>query len=118
MTIQPCSSCPDWCDPRAHIQRDPESPEHRSAGLTWKPNAADTQLTVCTVRLDETGTFTAVGATFVNLSIRDVESVYPGGREIAAETDLDPADARMLAAALVCEAERVEALLRRRVVTR
>jgi hypothetical protein len=110
MHIQHVSSCPTWCDPRVHLDHDDETPEHRTAGLTWKPAAGDTELTVRTIRLDNTGAFGHTGQLLVNLYIEDTESFYPGGRPITIEADLGPADARMLAAALVCEAERVEAL--------
>jgi hypothetical protein len=70
----------------------------------------DTELTVRTIRLDNTGAFGHTGQIFVNLYIEDTESAHPDGRPITIAADLSPADARMLAAALVCEAERVEAL--------
>lgn len=113
MTIEPVSSCPEWCDPRAHIQHDRETPEHRTAGMTWKPNGADTQITVAEARLDDLGLFGHTGQ--VRVTLRIVEECPVDGTDGIAETDLDPSDARMLAAALVCTAERIEALQRRAV---
>lgn len=110
MPSEHVSSCPSWCDPRVHHQHDSESPEHLTAGLTWKPVASDCELTVRTSRLDNTGLFGHLGKTLISLRTEDKASVMPGGEPIVVELDLDPADARMLAAALVVEAERVEKL--------
>jgi hypothetical protein len=105
MSIIPISSCPPWCDPRAHVQHDAEDREHRSAGMTCKPVAADTEFTVRTIQ--NAGLSGSTSVPMVRLLVRDLDL------NTDAETDLDPADARMLAAALLVEAERVEALLRR-----
>jgi hypothetical protein len=46
----------------------------------------------------------------IHLHSLDVATLNPEGKDIAAGTDLSPADAEMLAATLVCEAQRVRAL--------
>ncbi len=104
MPSKPVSNCPSWCDPRACISHDSESHDHGTVGLTWEPVAgAETEVTVRTVRLDNTGVCGHVGDEMVMLRITDHYA------HTFTETDLDPADARMLAAALLVEVERVEA---------
>lgn len=85
MHIIAISSCPPWCDPRAHIQHDAEDCEHRSAGMTWKPLAADTEVTVHTTQ--NAGAYGSTSVPMVRLLVRDL------ALDTDAESDLDPADA-------------------------
>jgi hypothetical protein len=111
MPSQDAPSCPEWCDPRVHIDhRGHDTSEHRSAGLSWKPVIADTTLTVRTVQLQSRGSSPLSTGPMIHLHILDAASVNPPGKDIAAGTDLSPEDAEMLAATLVCEAKRVRAL--------
>jgi hypothetical protein len=111
MSIQPAPSCPEWCDPRVHIDHPGhDTSEHRSAGLSWKPVIADTTLTVRTVALHSRGASPLSTGPMIHLHILDVATLNPDGKNIAAGTDLSPEDAEMLAATLVCEAKRVRAL--------
>lgn len=107
------SQCPGWCDPRTHITHSAEDFEHRTVGLSWKPVAADTLLTIGVCQLENTGPFPSTSNLMIRLRIVDTESVRMDGSEIASETDLDAADAEMLAAALVCEANRLRAMKQR-----
>ncbi len=110
MPIEHVSTCPPWCDPRTHIDHGPDDAEHRSAGLRWKPVAADTRLTVSTVSMeDRSPTLPSVSEPMVHLNVLDPCAAMDGS-DATAGTDLDPEDAEMLAAALVCEAKRVRAL--------
>ena len=111
MPSQPAPSCPEWCDPRVHIDHPGhDTSEHRSAGLSWKPVIADTTLTVRTVQLQSRGSSPLSTDPMIHLHILDAASANPHGKDIAAGTDLSPEDAEMLAATLVCEAKRVRAL--------
>jgi hypothetical protein len=56
-----------------------------------------------------------VGTTTVRLELRDLASDNPGGSVRLLGVDLSSADARLLAAALVCVAEQLEDLQRREV---
>lgn len=89
---------PRWCDPRL-CEHSTDNLDHRAAPFTWKPNAADVDLAVGLVRLDEIGALN--GPTNVML-------VADTNFSERVEVDLSPADARMLAAALVSAAERAE----------
>jgi len=111
MSSQTAPSCPDWCDPRVHIDHPGhDTSEHRSAGLSWKPVIADTTLTVRTVQLQGRGPSPLSAGPMIHLHILDIASHNPDGNDIAAGTALSPEDAEMLAATLVCEAKRVRAL--------
>lgn len=104
--------CPPWCDPRAHTVFDPENCEHGTPGLSWVPVVADTKLTVRLVQLANVDDLPDERTPYVSLQIDDITL------GTMAATDLDPADCRMLAAALVVQAEKLELLLRHRAVTR
>lgn len=105
------STCPAWCDPRTHVDHGPNShdQEHREEGLTWKPLVADTTLTVRLVQFEEIEVPNSASDVMVHLSVTDNGWELP----ITVGTDLNPSDARMLAAVLVSAAERAEAEQRR-----
>lgn len=104
------STCPSWCDPRVHVNLGPHDHEHREEGLTFKPLVADTELAVRLVQLEEIQPVVdSPSDVMVHMTIRDDELDIP----VVVGTDLNPSDARMLAAVLVSAAERCEAAQRR-----
>lgn len=121
MSNRPNRSHPAWCHPATCVDHGAEhdTVEHRSAGVTWKPNAADVEITVCTSAGQEYVDFVhGPDPARVLLHALDLGSTQPDGRDIEIDIDLTTADARMLAAILVAEAERVDALARRAVMSR
>ncbi len=116
MNIIPAPTCPQWCDPRTHVEHwtptsQVETCEHRTPGLTWKPASADVDITLCTSRLDNREPVVGhTGDINVLLLLEDTASRHPDGGTISIEMDLDPIDAEMFAAALVVEAAKVRAL--------
>lgn len=100
---------PEFCDPRVCITTGPENVEHRSAGHTWTPSGADTEITVSTVAFEERGDLAALGEPMVHLSILD-PCGNPDGTDAQAGTDLDPDAAELLAAELGLEAKRIRAM--------
>lgn len=99
---------PIWCDPRC-CGASPSNLDHRSAPLAWKVSADDANVAVGLSRLDEIGTFETAGGIDVLLTVNVDYRSHDGRSEVG----LSPADARMLAAALVLHAERAEIEQRR-----
>lgn len=118
MNIIPSFVHPSFCDPRAcetSLFADGDvSYEHRSTGMTWTSNAQrDMQITVDVSQCAETGHSVNVGEVNATLRLLNLASVTPGGeRLVELAVDLDPCDARMLAAQLVTVAEQVEIIRR------
>lgn len=118
MSTIPSFTHPGFCDPRVckpHLYEDGDvSYEHRSSGMTWKPAAQpDMQITADVSQLAEQSRYPSVGDVNVTLRLVELGSLMPGSeREIAADVDLDPHDARMLAAQLVVLAEQAETIRR------
>lgn len=109
MHIQPVFSHPDWCDPRTCIT-DSQVIDHRSTPIEWKSSVDDYRLSVGLARFDGDPLLPHLGDVTVQLRLRDLASDNLDGSERAIESDLTAADARLLAAALVCVAEQLEAL--------
>ena len=114
MYIQPVFSHPSWCDPRTCIT-DPDRIDHRSTPIEWKSSVDDDRLSVGLARFDGDPLLPHVGDVTVQLRLVDVASDNPDGSERFIDSDLSAADARLLAAALVCVAEQLEDLHRRAV---
>lgn len=124
MFIIPTTSHPTWCDPRsckAHLADDGDvSYEHRSAAAALTPAAhRDVEIAICTSQIDDRGDFPTLGAVNITLELRSAaHSATYGGPPLTFDVDLDPMDARMLAAQLVVAAEQREAAIRAERVTR
>lgn len=103
------SSCPEWCDPRAHIHhRNENIHDHRTIGYTWQPGRpSSVQLNVSAAQLEHRG---RRGEVNVHLYLEDIEQALPDGCPIRVGTDLTPEAAEILAAALIAEANRVRRL--------
>src|SRR5689334_21814331 len=114
MSIIPTPTHPTWCDPRCckQILYDDGSVgyEHRDAAPMLRPHAqVDAELTVRRTQLDDRGAVVHIGEVNVTLQVVDTATAGDGNRPLQTVVDLDPMDARMLAAQLVCAAEVVEA---------
>lgn len=110
MTVETVSSsCPVWCDPRAHINHlNGDTLDHRTIGFTWQPGEpSDVEFSVSAAQLEHRGHRSEV---FVHLHLEDVVSVRPDGCPIRLGTDLTPEAAEILAAALIAESNRVRRL--------
>lgn len=103
---------PGWCDPRACQPLDDTNTDHRDSPLAWKVAGDDFRVSIGLSRLDEHGALSFTGTVRVNLGLADIESVGPDGNDRQLETDLTAADARMIAAALNCAADRLETVTR------
>lgn len=99
---------PAWCDPRV-CTADGDISDHRSTPMAWKPAADDYLITTSLAQLDEHGACPHTGAAKARIELRDLVSCHPDGSDRVVGTDLTAADARLLAAALVCVAEQLEA---------
>ena len=95
---------PSFCDPRLCTVDAATSVEHRDAALSWKPTGDDTELSVGLTRIDCLEFDGRLGTPKVILGVQSVLGF--------ADSALTATDARMLAAALVCAAERAEHLAR------
>jgi hypothetical protein len=116
MNIIPTTSHPSWCDPRtckSYLAEDGAvSYEHREAAPVLRPAAQrDAELTIRRTQIDDRSAIPCVGDVCVTLVIADTSSspTYGGDAPLTLDVDLDPMDARMLAAQLVVMAEQVEA---------
>ena len=108
------TSHPAWCDLRScKAQLDDDgsvSYEHRSASPTMRPAAhGDADLTVRHSQFDDRSRFPWIGDVNVILTATDTSSMGSDGGHLEVVVDLDPMDARMLAAQLLVVAEQVEA---------
>jgi hypothetical protein len=93
---------PSYCDPRLCTVHSGHYAEHRSAPMEWTPNGDDTSVSVGLVRIDGLDVpYTGDPKVTLRITTEDGEDGI---------THLTGTDARMLAAALVCAAERAEQL--------
>ncbi len=112
MSVESASSCPAWCDPRAHINHvNGDALDHRTIGFTWEPGLpSSVEFSVCAAQLEHRGSRPHVGDVFIHLHVEDVESTLPDGCPTRISTDLSPEQAEILAAALIAESNRVRRL--------
>lgn len=105
---------PGFCDPRRCERLSVDNVDHRSAPLEMKSSVDDFRMTVGLSRFDEVPLdrpdVANYGRPQVNLGLRDLASLNLDGSEIVVETDLSANDARLLAAALSCAADQLDAL--------
>lgn len=102
---------PGFCDPRRcqHVGND--NVDHRSTPLDFKSTVDDFRMTIGLSRFDSLETDTGYqGTPQVNLGVLDIGSVNLDGSPRLIETDLSANDARLLAAALSCAADQLDAL--------
>ncbi len=112
MSTIPFCSHPQWCDPRTCVSA-ADRIDHRSTPIEWKSSVDDYRLSVGLARFDGDPLLPHTGVVAVQLRLIDVASDNPDGSQRFIESDLTAADARLLAAALVCVAEQLEALPQR-----
>jgi hypothetical protein len=99
---------PEWCDPRC-CAPDRHNVDHRATPLEWKVNADDVLVTVGLSRYDcADPEFPAAGQVLARLGLRGLVHDADGD-PATIEMDLSSADARLLAAALACVAEQLDA---------
>ena len=112
MSVDVASSCPAWCDPRAHINhRNGDTLDHRTIGFTWQPGLpSSVEFSVSAAQLERCGPQPHRTDVYVHLHVEDVESTLPDGCPIRLSTDLSPEHAEILAAALIAESNRVRRL--------
>lgn len=112
MLVDAPSSCPDWCDPRAHRNHQSGATlDHRTIGFTWQPGMpSSAEITVCAAQLERRGRQPHLGQVVVHLHLENVDSMLPDGCPIRLSTDLEPEQAEILAAALIAESNRVRRL--------
>jgi len=101
---------PTYCDPRACLHLSTDNVDHRSTPLEFKPTADDYRLSVGLARMDGTGPFPHTGTDYVRLTLLDLASNCRCGEDRELGTDLSATDARLLAAALSCAADQLDAL--------
>lgn len=110
MHIIPSQTHPTWCDPRGCAHVGTENLDHRSAPFELKSSVDDFLLSAGLARFDSVDPRLGyVGPATVRLNLRDLASNNVDGSDRILGTDLTAADARLLAAALVCVAEQLEA---------
>lgn len=108
MHIQPSITHPSWCDPRC-CTAESHNVDHRATPMQWKVSADDVLVTAGLSRYDcADPERPAAGLALARLGLRGLVC-DADGEPSTIEFDLSPADARLLAAALVCVAEQVEA---------
>lgn len=109
MSVELPTSCPAWCDPRAHRHhRGRETLDHRSIGFTWEPGPPSrVQLAVSAAQFEHRG---HLGDVYVHVFAEDQRSGDPDGRPVRLGIDLTPEQAQVLAAALIAESNRVARL--------
>jgi hypothetical protein len=109
MSIDVASSCPPWCDPRAHINhRNGDTLDHRTIGFTWQPGQpSSVEFSVSAAQREHRGHRSDV---WVHIHVEDVAAMLPDGCPIRLSTDLSPEQADILAAALIAESNRVRRL--------
>jgi hypothetical protein len=112
MSIDVASSCPPWCDPRAHMNhRNGDTLDHRTIGFTWQPGLpSSVEFSVSAAQLERSGPRPHRGEVFVHLNVEDLGQALPDGCPIRLRTDLSPEQAEILAAALIAESHRVRRL--------
>jgi hypothetical protein len=103
------SSCPVWCDPRAHVNhRTGDTLDHRTIGFTWQPGQpSGIEFSVSAAQLGHRG---HRGEVYIHLTAGDVGTTLPDGCPMRISTDLSPEQAEILAAALIAESNRVRRL--------
>ncbi len=104
---------PTYCDPRACLNLSTDNVDHRSTPLTFKPSVADIRVSVGLARMDGTGPFPHTGNDAVRVELFDLASDCRCGEDRELGSDLSAADARLLAAALSCAADQLDALVTR-----
>lgn len=110
MSIKPSYAHPKWCDPRTCDFLGTENVDHRSSPFELKSTVDDYLMSTSLARFDSVDPRLGyVGPATVRLNLRDLASDNLGGSDRILGTDLTAADARLLAAALVCVAEQLEA---------
>lgn len=111
MSINHTRSHPKWCDPRTCLSLGIENVEHRTAPFELKATVDDYLLAVGLARFDSIDPQLGyTGRDAVHLELTDVESVALDGSPLVLGTKLTAADARLLAAALDCAADQLDAL--------
>jgi len=100
---------PTYCDPRACVH-DTGNVDHRSTPLEFKPTIDDYRVSVGLARMDGIGPFPHTGGDSVRLDLFDLASNCACGRDRELGSDLSATDARLLAAALSCAADQLDAL--------
>jgi len=100
---------PEWCDPRVCLCIT-GNVDHRSTPLAFKPAVDDYRVSVGLARMDGTGPFPHTGTDNVHLTLLDLASACRCGEDRDIGTDLSAHDARLLAAALSCAADQLDAL--------
>lgn len=99
-------TCPSWCD--GTLCTPGEMVEHAGPVAAFIPSAQiDHKVSVSVAQLDGTGW---TSGPMVHITVADLMSTTVHGERIEAGADLSPTDARLLAAALISGAERVERL--------
>lgn len=110
---------PSFCDPRVCAHVGVENVDHRSTPFELRSSVDDYLLSAGLARFDSIDPELGyVGPATARLSLRDLASDNPDGTERVIGSDLTAADARLLAAALVCVAEQLEDLQRGQVAAR
>ena len=112
MAITPTAIHPAWCDPhtcKSSLGNDGSvSYEHIEPAAVLRPSAhPDLEATVYRTRLDDISKFPSIAPVRTTLRLVDT-SLLVGGKHAEIDLDLNPLDARLLAAQLVVVAEQVE----------
>ena len=105
-------TCPSWCDGTLCTPAHLGAVEHTSLTMTFAPTAQiDARVEVGLVQVDFLDDpYPSTSGPMVHVTISHPLSETPHGEPIEGAADLSPADARLLAAALIAGAERVERL--------
>src|SRR5690242_5129680 len=96
---------PSYCDPAACTPMGGDV-LHKSETFTMR--VGDVLAAVGLCRLDDLGAFGHVGRDSVRLRLFDLESAHEDGGDVEVSASFDAAQARLLAAALLCAADQLD----------